>query len=656
MSLDHPTSPSNAVPAAVARPRSGLPVLLRPAPAPALAPTLRLALVSTLALALALALAACRGGDADAPAPANADAAAASVAPAGAQPRFAGPLPEDALRVSAGPGVRPGRYGGELVLSTPADPKTFNPLLADEESTTAVLFPLVYTTLVRWDPLTFTDVPELARSWDVAPDGLSYTFHLRRGLRWSDGHPFTADDVAFNLQVIFDPALPSSLRDAFKDSRGRLPRWEKIDDATVRFTLDEVNVLFLSALGSVYLAPRHRLEQAWRDGRFTAAYGLATPQEELAGLGPFRVKAFRPAQRLVLERNPHYWKVDAAGQRLPYLDRVLWLVLPDASTALLRFERGELDLLDEVPAEQYDLLTRLEAKGGVKVWDLGPSLTANFLSFNWNPGKHLDGRPLLDPLHRSWFADARFRRAVSHAIDREGIVATALLGRGRPLYCPDAESNKLWYHPCKRFPHDPQRAGALLDEMGLKDTDGDGVRDDGQGHPVAFVAITNAENRERVAVGTVIKDDLAKVGIRMELRPVPFNTLVTALRDTHDWEALILAWGSAVPPDPVLGKNIYLSSGELHLWQPGQTTPATAWEARIDALIGRLGSTLDLARRQADHRELADIYAEQQAQIFTYNSNQYAATRAGIGNLQPTLFRPCTYWNAEQLFWEKPRR
>ncbi|MBM4321490.1 MAG: hypothetical protein FJ125_16490, partial [Deltaproteobacteria bacterium] len=377
------------------------------------------------------------------------------------QPSFAGPVPEGALREAPDSGVRIGRHGGELVLPTPADPRTFNPLLADEQSTTAVLFPLVYTTLTRWDPLSFRDEPELAERWEVGADGTSYTFHLRRGLRWSDGQPFGADDVAFNLEVVFDPTHPSSLRDAFRDSQGRLPRWEKLDGYTIRFTLDEVNVLFLSAIGSVYLAPKHRLERAWKEGRFSAAWSVATPPAELAGMGPFLVAGYHAGQRLVLQRNPWYWKVDAAGQRLPYLDRVVWLILADANAALLRFEMGEIDVYEEVQAEQYDLLRRLEAAGGCKVWDLGPSLDANYLSFNWNPGVGPEGRPLLDPIRRGWFADPRFRRAVSHAIDRGGIVATVLLGRGRPLYCPDAQSNKLWYHPCKSYPYDQPRAAAL---------------------------------------------------------------------------------------------------------------------------------------------------------------------------------------------------
>jgi len=576
-----------------------------------------------------------------------------SPAPRLPEPPFLLPLADEPLREPPREGLSIGRYGGELVLPTPSDPKTFNPLLADEQSTTDVLFPLVYTTLVRWDPLSQREEPELATGWEPSADGRTWLLTLRRGVRWSDGTPFDADDVVFSLQVLFDPAIPNSLADLFKDSQGRLPEVTKVDAGHVRFTLREPNVLFLAAIGSVYLAPRARLAQHYRAGRLHQAYNVLTPPRELVASGPFRIKTFVPGQRLVLERNPYYWKLDPAGQRLPYLDRVLWVMVPDLNAALLRFQRGEIDLYEEVPADQLDLLERQQAAGGYELRDLGPALTANYLSFNWNPGLRADGKPIVDPVRRAWFADPRFRQAVSHGLDREGIVATVLLGRGRPLYCFDSPSNRRWASDCPRFPHDPGRAGQLLDELGLRDTDADGLRDDGRGHPVRFAITTNAENRERVAVATAIKADLLRIGVQVDLRVLPFNGYVTALRETHDWEALLGAWGAAVPPDPVLSKNVFLSSGQLHLWHPGQTQPASDWERRLDELVGQLSSTLELAARQALYRELSGIFASQQAQIFTYNSNQYVAARRGIGNLQPTVFRPHSYWNAHLLYRER---
>ncbi len=569
----------------------------------------------------------------------------------GPHPAFVEPPPPGALHEGGGPGQAAGHYGGQLVLPTPADPKTFNPLLANEYSTTQMLFPLVFTGLTRWDPLSLKDEPELAERWEASADGLEYTFFLRAGLRWSDGAPFDERDVLFTFGAVFDPALATSTKDLFVDSEGRLPQVDSPGPLQVRFRLREVNVLFLAAVGSVYLGPRHHLEAAHARGELAQAYSVATPPAQIAGLGPFRIAARVPGQRVVLERNPYFWKIDAAGQRLPYLDRLIWVVLPDADATLLRFERGELDLLDELRAEQYDLLLPAKETGRAELLDLGPSLATNYLSFNWSAGTLAEGRPRVDPKKRAWFADVRFRRAVSHAIDRAWLVRTVLLGRGRPLYCFDSESNTLWSHPCKRYPHDPARAAALLDEMDLRDRDGDGLRETAEGVPVAFEVITNAENQERVAVGTALQADLAQVGLRMELRPVPFNALVTRMRETQDWEGLILGWGSAVPPDPILSKNIFASSGQLHLWNPRQETPATAWEARIDELLGSLGSSLDLAARQAQYHELSDILAEQQAQIFTYNSNQYVAVRPGLGNLQPTIYRPHAYWNAHRLYW-----
>lgn len=609
------------------------------------------------ALALVVASPACkpsRPEPAPAPAPVRPTAPVAEAAlPAQAtgtpDPPFSSELPADAL-VWDREGATPGRYGGQLVLPIEVNPKSFNPVVANETSTTELVRGPIYLPLSSFDPVRFEERLLLARAREVSPDGLVWTYHLRRGLRWSDGQPFTAGDVLFNFELVFDPSTPSSDRDLFTDSEGRLPKVERLDDHTVRFSLTQLNVLFESAVGSVYLIPKHVWEGPVREKGISRVLGLDTPPEQVVGMGPFRVKSLETDQRVLLERNPWFAMRDRYGNRLPYLDRVVWLVLPDANTSLLRFLAGEVQLLSRVSAEQVDLLELDAAKGGFALTDLGPSLSTHYLTFNLNPGSGPDGAPLVKPWLRAIFEDVRFRRAVSHALDRKAMVRTALLGRGRPLYCIVSPANRAWFHECPAYPYDRAKSEALLAEMGLVDRDGDGVREDGGGNAVVLTAITNVENTVRVAELNVIKANLAEVGIRVVPRPMPFNALITRFNTTYEWEAIVLGWGSGVPPDPVMSKNIYLSSGRTHVWHPKQQSPARTWEAEIDGLVGRLETTLDPVLRKATHDRIVDILGEQQPQVFTFGEDVFVAARKEIGNLRPVVVRPYATWNLHELF------
>jgi len=413
-------------------------------------------------------------------------------------------------------------------------------------------------------------------------------------------------------------------------------------------------VVFESAVGSVYPIPAHKWAAKARELGVSRILGLDTPPADVVGLGPFRLKAFSADQRVVVERNPHYWQKDRWGNRLPYLDRVTWVVSPDFNASLQRFRAGEVHMYSRIQPDQVDLLERDAKKGDFSVHDLGPSLSTHYLVFNLNPGKDADGKPFLAPWLRAVFEDVRFRRAVSHAIDREGLVRTVLFGRGRPLHCIVSPANKAWHHPCPRYEHDPAKAKALLDELALTDRDGDGVREDAAGHPLEFSVITNVENALRVAAAASIQADLAAVGIRMRPRPVPFNALIRSFNTTYDWDAIILGWAAGVPPDPVMAKNIYLSSGRTHVWHPRQKKPTRPWEAEVDRLVGVLSSELDRGKRKAAHDRIVEVLGEQQAQVFTFNENVHVAARHGIGNLHPVVIRPYGYWNLAELFLEPP--
>jgi peptide/nickel transport system substrate-binding protein len=624
-------------------------------------------------LALALALPACKpppksAGPKEAGADDKGGAAAAApdgdktdgpkgvMAPPGTKaagtpnPPFKGELPVDAKVFEESASLSPGRYGGNLVLPTQGNPKSFNPVIANETSTTSLIQGPVFQGLVGFDPVKFEQTNMLAKSHETSADGLTWIFHLRKGLQWSDGAPFTADDVMFNFDVIFNPKVASSVKDLFKDTKGGFPTYEKVDDLTIKFTLTEVNVLFSAAVGSVYMLPKHKLLKAHQEDRMDKVLLLDTPPEDIVTMGPFRVKSFTTEQRLVLERNPYYWQKDKWGNRLPYLDKLTFVIVPDFNTSMLKFLAGEVDMYDTINADQYDHIKRDEKEGGFTVRDLGPALSVNYILFNLNDGKNKEDKPYVDPVRLAVFEDVRFRRAMSHAIDREGMIKTALLGRGRPVYCFTGPGNKTWAHDCPKFPYDPAKAKALLDTMGMKDLDGDGYRETADGKPFSFTMSTNVENAVRIAAGNIMKKDFEAVGIKANLKPVPFNALITSSNATYDWEAIILGWASGVPPDPAMSKNILLSSGRTHMWHPKQKATKRAWEKEIDGLMAKVVGVMDLGERKTAYNRVLDIMGEQQAQIFTFNLNTYVAAKHRVGNFRPTVIRPYGYTNLVELF------
>ena len=276
------------------------------------------------------------------------------------------PLPDPPLVASCEPGVR----GGRLVVATFGDPKTFNPITANEGSSQDILR-FLFAGLVNLDAPTQNITPALAESWSVAPDQKTWTFKLRKGLLWSDGQPLTADDVIFTFNdVIYNPNIVNVTADALT-VKGKNFEVSKVDDYTVRIITPFVFAPFLDVIGSASIIPKHVLAQAVQEGRFTSVYGINTKPEELVCDGPFRLKAFHPGQSTLMERNPYFWEVDKQGQRLPYLDTVIYTVVPDMQAITLNFLAGESDVNEMVRPYEYDHYKDEAAKGRFTLLDTG---------------------------------------------------------------------------------------------------------------------------------------------------------------------------------------------------------------------------------------------------------------------------------------------
>ncbi len=570
------------------------------------------------------------------------------------------PLPADTMTVAM---AELGRHGGRFVTPVSGDARTFNPITANDNNS-AVLSALLFVALTDLNYTTQADVPMLAKSWEFSNGERTLTFRLRRGACFSDGHPITSADVAFSFEAALDTSAGSPVASgltASVDGADVPYTWSAPDSYTFVLTAPKTDALLLSHASSVRIVPKHVLEGALRAGTFASAYGVDTAPESLVTSGPFRLVEWKSGERTVLGRNPHWIGVDARGRRLPYLDEVVFVVGGDQESIALKFRAKEVDAIDSPKPEDYASLLADQKSQGYTVHDAGPNLNTNFVFFNLHrvhesgKGRRV-GEPFA-PAHKyAWFSNREFRRALSHAIDREAIIRGPMAGYGAPSWSIMTPGAPLWYDSTLTgADHDVARANALLDSLGLTDRNGDGVREDAQGRPVEFSLMVNPENKLRGAMAALLVDDFAKVGVRMTLATVDFNTLVTRVRDAHEFEACLLGVGMGVPADPAMGANFWKSTGRTHYWNLGQPEghPDTPAEGRIDALFEEHVGTVDMAVRKARYAEMSRILNDECFVLWLPTSRLLIAVRNGFGNLAPSPMSPRVLWNADRIFVKK---
>ena len=546
-----------------------------------------------------------------------------------------------------------GKYGGTLIWAEMGEPDTFHPLVSNS-ATTSELRALVFDSLVGYDNGKWEHAPGLAHKWEHSDDGKTWTFHLRKGVKWSDGMDFTAKDVLFSFAAVFNPKIENSDVDGFKIGNNPLPTLEAPDPYTVVFHCSAVDALFVMHIGNVAIAPAHIWAKTTEgeDPTYPGVMGI-NDIGRVVGTGPFKVAEYKAGEKVVYDRNPYSWRMTKGGQRLPYVDHVIVKLVKDMNTRTLQFLNGDLDVIDDIPAPDYKAFKEKEAEGWFKLHRLGIALNTNYVCFNQHPGSDPTTKePYVTPYKLKWFQDVRFRRAMSHAIHRENIVKQILDGKGAPIYTDTTKANKTWYAETTTFPYDPAKANALLDEMGLAKRDKDGTRMDADGHRVSIELMTNVENDTRVKVIAQIKNDWAAVGVEGVLLPRDFNSVTNAMDSTHKWEAIMLGWGSGVPPDPLNGKNILLSSGRLHNWYPEQPEPCNEFEKKSDAIIDAMSQEIDEGKRVKMWAELLELHAQQQPIIYIYAANTYAASKLRVGNMNASILRPETWWNYDELWVE----
>jgi peptide/nickel transport system substrate-binding protein len=538
-----------------------------------------------------------------------------------------------------------GHRGGRLVLALRSEPKTLNPVLAEDAASQEVIR-CVTADLIDINRETQKTEPALAKSWSVSRDGKQYTLHLRQGIRFSDGQPLTADDVVFSFQLYLDEKIDSPQRDLLIVG-GKPITVEKIDSDSVRFTLAQPYAAADRLFDGFAILPQHLLESAYRGGTFSQTWNVSMPPIQFAGLGPFRLKEYVPGERIVLERNPYYWKQDRSGNRLPYLTEIVFLFVSSEDSQAIRFQAGDTDILDRFSAENFAVLAKQQAARHYHLDDLGPGLEYNFLFFNLN-----DLGPKVSPdiaRGQIWFQDVRFRQAVSAAIDREAIVRLVYNGRATPIWTQVTPGNRLWIdpgilHPPRSLAH----ARDLLKGAGFS-WKNDGTLVDSKGSPVEFSMLTSSSNAQRVKIATLIQNDLSQLGMNVHVVSLEFHAMVDRLLNSHDYEAAIMGLASG-DADPNAEINVWMSNGETHLWHPNESKPATPWEAEIDRLMQQQLVTLDYAKRKRLYDRVQEIVAEQLPVICLVSPNILVGASDRVGNFQPAILEPYTLWNIDQLY------
>jgi len=541
-----------------------------------------------------------------------------------------------------------GYFGGELIISTIGEgPKTFNPCNT-KDSTSSSMAGLMYDGLVTTNPRTGEVEPQLAKSFTV--DGNDYLIHLRRGIQWTDGKPITADDVMYTYnEVVFRGLGNPSVMDAMKVD-GKLPELVKIDDYTVKFTTPQPFAPFLRLL-SYPIVPKHYFKPYSDRGEsvFNAFLSPNTPPEEIVSSGAFKLKEYVAAQRVVFVRNPNYYKINLKDEKLPYLDKVVYMIVGDTNNEILKFEAKEIDVLSLRGSNVARYKIR-EPQSDYIIYNLGPDTGTLFLVLNLNNRKDKNCKPYVNPVKASWFASRDFRAAIDWAIDRKNMVQNIASGVAEPLYTAESLNSIYLNKYIKGHPKDKAVAQKSLKKAGFYYKNGRLY--DKNSNRVEFDLYTNAGVLEREALGVMIKQDLEDLGMKVNFKPLEFNSLVNKLTNTHDWDMAIMGLTGS-PLEPHDGKNVWTSSGSLHMFnqrpQGYCIDDRLSWEKELDEIFREGALKLTFEERKPLYDRYQTIIYDQKPIIYLYSPIRITAIRKKFKNIYPTALSGLIY-NLDEIY------
>ncbi len=548
-----------------------------------------------------------------------------------------------------------GQRGGEITYRVSAPPTTFNYLIPSDENSLIVAFYLMGGRLVEFDHKDQRYVFGLAEELKRLDDGKTVDLTLRDGIKFSDGHPITAEDVIFTLRAIYDertasPIFSGAMLIGNRQIEASIPDGTDNKNARrVRLVFPDIVASPENYLSNLAVLPRHILEADLNRGALREAYSLTADPSRIVTSGAFAPESATPGERITLKRNPHYWKKDDAGVQLPYLDRLVIEVIKDANNALSRLQQGSLDMYDRIRPPDF---AELKSQSGItSATDLGPGLQTDHLWFNLNQGES-NGKPIVNPMKRGWFSDIRFRQAIAHAIDRDSIAKNTLQGLATPLYGYVSPGNRVWgATDIPAIAYDLEKSRALLREAGFT-TRGPQDRPelfDANGNRVELTMIVPSVSQPRKDMAIVIQEDLSRLGIKAQAAPIDGGEFIRRITESYDYDAAI---GGTAPsePDPSTYTNFLLSNSNSNQWYPKQPRPATPWGARIDELLSTQSREINPDRRRAIFHEIQQILSKELPVIPIVARHASVAVNKRVGNYNPSSIVPFSLWNAERLF------
>ncbi|CAN5496076.1 ABC transporter substrate-binding protein [soil metagenome] len=556
-----------------------------------------------------------------------------------------------------------GQFGGTLVRSmVGTDPKTFNYWAAEDTGST-LLASHLFSGLVTVDPWTGDVVPDMAESFKVDPDGVTYTTTLRKGLTWSDGKPITSADVAFTWNKLIAGGYGnSSLRDVVSVD-GKLPTVTAVDELTNKFVTPKPFAPFLRQIG-IAVAPQHVIEPILKrkDGRaaFQQLWSSNIDPKTLVTSGPYTLSRFVPAQRVELQSTKNYYMVNSDGKRLPYLEKLMFLIVPDPNTNLLKFSGKEIDLTPVRARDIPKLLTE-QKQGDFKLYNLGPSIGTTFVMMNMNRrDNEKTHKPYVNSIKSKWFNDTNFRQAINHSINRQEIVDNYFKGIGATLFTAEPSASPYFNSKLQPFKSDNELSMSLLKKSGFEKKP-DGLLYDKDGHKVEINMVTSAGSTFYEFIGNMMVNDMKKLGITVNFQPIAFNVLndkVTA----GDWECCLMSLSPGDALEPNDGANVWKSNGRMHMFDERQpdaagnivVTDARPWERKLDELFSEGAQTLDKAQRHKIYDQYQQIAYDEAPFIYLVTPATIIAARNSLQNYVPTALSQYTsgMHNIEEV-WKK---
>jgi peptide/nickel transport system substrate-binding protein len=540
---------------------------------------------------------------------------------------------------SGGPKPPETASGGTLVSTFRTEPVSFNRIVS-AKAAEEVLSLLTNATLVRVNRVTGALEPRLAREWTSSPDGLTWTVKLREGVTFSDGVPFTANDVLFSIQAVYDKSVESPLADVLTIG-GKPLTVRALDDHTLTVVFPAPFGPGFSLFNDLPILPSHKLADSLKAGTFAKAWPVTTAPSELAGLGPFVLQEYKAGERMVFVRNSRFWLKDEQGRALPYLDRIEMQIVPEPNAELLRLQSGTVDLITgEVRPEDLATLKPLEASGALTLVTAGVDISPDAFWINLTPGA-------APAKSRPWLQKAELRQAINEAVDRQEIANAVYLGIAEPIYGPVTPGAKSWFLADLPKPaHDLQRAKSLLESIGLTDRTGDGMVDDAAGKPVSLSVLTQKGTlRERTIV--VLQEQLRRIGLAINIVATDPNTIFDHYM-AHDFDAIYF-YAPSNSTDPARNTDYWQSTGQFHFWNPMQKAPATTWEATIDDLMQKQSTTMDPAARKQIFSEVQRIFSSQLPALYFVATQKIIAMSSRVHGATPSVLAPPILWNAERL-------